>query len=164
MIIKLRYILVIIIVLSIDNLYCQNIISDSYLDVENKPVLNLYGDIDKPDSIIYITRNNRFYQVDSNVTFIGGSKALDLVCDSLYYAKYFRGYEINTRFNYIILFNSNLQIQEVRIIKSMAYEPLFYKKYYDIVKKIILLTKDKWQIEKKSSCKWYIFIGTIKIT
>ncbi len=96
--------------------------------------------------------------------FVGGYDAFANYFDSLYFARaeYFNWDELNARAYYTILFDKNLKIKEVKIIKRLAYDNLKYN-YDSLIKSILFITEGKWErdVSNKHKEKWSMTFGTI---
>lgn len=162
MIIKLN--ILIICILCSSCFYSQSNTNYIMLDVDSLPVLSYKGNqLLHSDTIIFIKADKSEVSVDMNIQFKKGLETYHALCDSNYFRILGDDFqELNATAYYIILFDDNYQISEVRIYKRLGYSNL---KYDNIVKEVILQTNGNWgQRESKSDKrKWHVFIGRFKL-
>lgn len=137
--------------------FCQNNQgSDIYFDVDNFPVFKFDSLNDKSLISYYLLKEEK---VSVNIHFKGGYEALSTFCDSLYFhRKDYNHEELNAQALYAILFDKNLHIKEVRIIKRIAYNNLKYA-YDDLIKRILYLTEERWSKTTDEDSNWYFYLG-----
>lgn len=71
--------------------------------------------------------------------------------------------ELNALAMFTILFDENLKIKDVRILKRIAYNNNKYD-YDSLVKRILWSTEGRWEKEgENSQCKWYLYLGYFKL-
>jgi hypothetical protein len=137
-----------------------------YYDVEN--LLPVYKTT--IDSMHSPVRNTFYFfgkkirKVSMDVEYIGGTDALLKYQDSTYWnKKNFSGEEVNGSCLYTILFDKNLKIKEVKIIKRSAYDNSKYN-YDSVIKKIILSTQGNWKKTNDNIHeKWYFRLGRFSV-
>lgn len=87
---------------------------------------------------------------------------LDSFLDSVYYLNKKNPIDINGLAYYCILFNEELNISEVRILKRYGFE----KKDNEtdsIIIKSIRSTEGFWKNKSENHCKWYIYISSFNV-
>ncbi|MCP9610824.1 hypothetical protein [Coprobacter tertius] len=96
--------------------------------------------------------------------FKGGYEAFTAYCDSIYYNRDDYNYdELNASAIFVILFDENLEIKDVRILKRIAYNNNKYD-YDALVKRILWSTEGKWvKKDENDHCKWYFHLGYFKL-
>jgi len=149
-------ILVSILLMQSLSLFCQNNSNKEiiYYDLDSIPVFGIY-DLDNANIINYYIQT----KVSPNIQFEGGYDSLSSFCDSLYFNREDYNYdELNARALYSILFDKNLKIKEVRIIKRFAYDNQKYN-YDDLIRQILFSTEDKWVKKGQDNYNWYFYLG-----
>lgn len=135
-----------------------------YYDItDHLPVFGLYEQGEKIMVDYYYTALDPTSSIGINIDFIGGVEQLSNYCDSLYYASAseYEYRETNVRVPYSILFNKELKVQEVHILKR----PLPYYNYNDrydynsLIKRILFSTDGKWFRKGEECSDWYFRIG-----
>jgi len=152
-------ILVVIALLQSFSLYSQKktykLKSEIFCDVDSFPVFR-FDTLDNKEVIKYYLIKEELVSV--NIQFAGGYDALTNFCDSLYYNRKDYNYdELNARALFTILFDQDLRIKEIKILKRMAYNNLKYN-YDGLIKKILLSTEGQW-IKNDNKSKWYFYFG-----
>lgn len=137
----------------------------SVASAQNTPqtiLCDTYGVIVKEwndSSIIYISKKGKEYKIPLNgICFNGGDSALK----KFIYKAIKKEYECNVRDIFIILFNQNLKIEEIRIayngINSESQKCKHRKEYIRAIKK----TKGMWLKRIKGHQK-YVYITSMHI-
>lgn len=100
--------------------------------------------------------------VSTDISYIGGYNALSTFCDSIYYEWMDSLYvELNAKALYTILFNSNMKIVEIRIVKRVAYNNNMFN-YDELIKNILRKSEGNWKKGNFISAKgneWFFYSG-----
>lgn len=113
-------------------------------------------------SSIYYYFGRKIKKVSTDISYIGGFEALSRYQDSLYWANY-DGEEMNGSCMYTILFDKNLKIRKIKIVKREAYNNAKYD-YDKLIKEIVLSTEGNWRKEDTTvSERWYFVVGRFKV-
>ena len=75
----------------------------------------------------------------------------------IYHRKDYHYDELNARALFTILFDQDLRIKEIKILKRLAYNNLTYN-YDGLIKRILLSTEGRW-IKNDNKSKWYFYFG-----
>jgi len=175
-----KHISIIIFLFSSTFLYCQNKVVENkiiYYDSfsPNKKIIEnkIYYDVESllpvykttTDSTHDPIRNIDYYwgkkiiRVSTDIEYIGGASALLRYQDSIYWSKQcFNDNEVNGSCLYTILFDKNLRIKDIRIIKRSAYDNSKYN-YDKVIKDIVLSTEGNWKRINDTKSKWYFQLG-----
>ena len=141
-------------------LYSQNTNSKVQFDVDSLPVF-LIDTIN--EKYVYFTKNGGEINVSMNFQYIGGYQSLSKYCDSIYFNRPdYDHLEYNASALYTILFDNNLKIKEIRILKRIGYDNVKYG-FDDLITQILLSTDGKWR--KKNNCnnQQYLYVGLFKL-
>ncbi|MCP9610823.1 hypothetical protein [Coprobacter tertius] len=137
--------------------------SKYYYDVDS--ILTLRCDsIGNDLNVYFYTKSKQKYNVCMDFNYNGGYKALSAYCDSVYFNREDYNYdELNATALYSILFDKNLKIKDIRILKRNAYNNSKYN--YDLlIKKILYSTESRWsKYDKDNNCKWYFYLGVFDV-
>ncbi|MCP9610825.1 hypothetical protein [Coprobacter tertius] len=131
-------------------------------DVDSLPVLK--ADFTQDTMYLKYFISSSWQDVYNTFHYKGGYEALLAYCDSLYFK---RESDIDEEPNgmalYTILFDENLKIKDVRILKRLTYNNSKYD-YDTLVKRILWSTEGKWEKEDSNDhCKWYLYMGYFKV-
>ena len=100
--------------------------------------------------------------VSTDISYIGGWKKFQHYQDSLYWA-YYDGPEMNMTCWYTLLFDKNLKIKEVKIVRRNAYDNRRYD-FDGLVKKILLSTDGCWQTTDDTvRTDYYFWFGMFRL-
>ncbi len=142
------------------SLFCQEINNKDmvYFDADSIPVLGI-SDPKDAASVRYFIQT----KVSFNVQFKGGYDSLSAFCDSMYHTRKDYDYEeLNARAIYTILFDKDLKIEEIRIIRRIGFDNKKYN-YDNLIKKILLSTKGKWIKTKEDNSEWSIYMNFFNV-
>ena len=131
-------------------------------DVEGLPVVRF--DETKDTMYVKYSISSSWQDVCNTFHYKGGYGSLTAYCDSMYYNREDYNYdELNALAMFTILFDENLKIKDVRILKRIAYNNNKYD-YDSLVKRILWSTEGRWEKEgENSQCKWYLYLGHFKL-
>lgn len=129
-------------------------------DTDGLPVLK----IDEKGNTLYVKYFISSWKDVCICHFKGGYDALTAYCDSLYFQRESNiDEEPNGMAMYTILFDDNLKIKDVRILKRLTYNNAKYD-YDSLIKRILWSTEGKWKKEDNNNhCKWYFYFGRFKV-
>lgn len=131
-------------------------------DVEGLPVVRF----DETKDTMYVKYfiSSSWQDVCNTFHYQGGYHSLTAYCDNMYYNREDYNYdELNALAMFTILFDENLKIKDVRILKRIAYNNNKYD-YDRLVKRILWSTEGKWEKESENDhCKWYLHLGYFKL-
>lgn len=97
-----------------------------------------------------------------DIGYIGGEDKLQRFQDSLYWS-FYNGPEINGTCLYTMLFDRNLKIKDIKIIKRGAYDNSRYN-FDELIKKILSLTEGSWKKTNDTiDSKYYFRLGRFKV-
>lgn len=134
---------------------------EKYYDVDSLLVFRV-DSIDGDLSITYY-RESVEEEASLHLQFKGGYESFLAYCDSSYYHRADYNYdELNALAMFSILFDKNLKIKDVRILKRIAYVNVKYN-YDALVKRILLSTEGKWIKTGDDDCEWYFCLGHFKL-
>jgi hypothetical protein len=146
--------------------------SDTYkitYDMDSLPVFNIIhiDTLKKEISVNYffISKEGKILgDTAGAVQYTGGYEALSSYCDSLYFNREDYDYnELRARAYYTILFDKNLKIKEIRIIKRSGYSNQRYN-YDNLIKRILFSTEGKWIIyNNEKKYRWYFYYGSFNV-
>lgn len=140
----------------------DSICSSVRYDVEGLPVVRF----DETQDTMYVKYfiSSSWQDVCNTFHYKGGYVALTAYCDSMYYNREDYNYdELNALAMFTVLFDENLKIKDVRILKRIAYTNNKYD-YDALVKRILWSTEGRWEKENiNDPCKWYLYLGHFKL-
>ena len=140
--------------------------SDIYFDVETlRPVFKIVTDsiseIKKYTSYFFIYKG-KVRKVIPNISFEGGLEAWKEYKIKCYWEKY-TGTEMNASCLYVMLFDNNLKIKDIRIISRSGYNNSIFN-FDRLVKEILKSSEGKWNVvQKAKKDEWYFVLGRFKI-
>ncbi|MDL2283003.1 hypothetical protein LJB94_00625 [Odoribacter sp. OttesenSCG-928-G04] len=159
MITKLKYILIFLFCFSIYIVSGQNRKNEIIYDVYGNPLCRYFQEIGGKDSTTYIKLDGKEISTSNQIGYEGGNNSLLKLMDSIYFSTYFDGDEINSFIMYYVLFDTDLNIDEIRIYKRLGVDD----QYDDFIINSLKSTQGKWQKKHESSEKWYLFFGRYKL-
>jgi hypothetical protein len=140
----------------------MNVVENNiFYDIDNLPAFSI-------DSVNNNTTINYYFItkeiVNTEIQYRGGYMAFSNYCDSLYFNRDDYNFEeLNAQALYSILFDKNLKIKEIRIIKRIGYDNSKYN-YDDLIKRILLSTEGKWiKDPNNENNKYYFKSGLFKV-
>lgn len=139
-----------------------------FFEVENiRPVYDFVTDssrVGKKNYIVYHF-DNTSQKVSTGVVYKGGFDKFQQYQDSLYW-RFYNGMEMNVTCWYTLLFDKQLNIKEVKIVRRNGYNNSRYN-FDQLIKRILLSTEGNWRIdnsmciESDSICSEYYFMPGI---
>lgn len=139
----------------------SNIASKSIIDINGHVIIDKVSN----KTVSYVLENgahiNAYYQ--KGIEFNGGHDSLEKLLNKVYYNNpdYNKYPEFNNLENFIILFDTNLNIKEVRILSR---QPVDSTKYYyeSLFIEALKNTYGMWHTDVKRK-DWYIYLHRQKI-
>jgi hypothetical protein len=143
-----------------NNINCMGKQKITY-DVDTMPVFSIYSHDNKVNFDYYFVSKD---SVSIDIQYDGGYKSLSAYCDSLYFCREDYDYtELNARAYYTILFDHDLNLKEIKIIKRLGYDNLEYN-YDELIKRILFSTEGRWmKRNNKDNSKWYFYYGSFNV-
>lgn len=158
MISRLSVVLLLFGMVSCSSLKCQKNYSNIIYDIKGLPLLNCKPNkLSHIDSCIYIKTNGEKIPVDFNIRYQGGGDSLAALCERQYFLIVGQEFqELNEKVQYVILFDKDQRINEIRLSKKSTY---LDSKYDTIIKTVLLKTDGYWQKENCEINNWSFYIG-----
>jgi hypothetical protein len=129
-------------------------------DIDSIPVyVNFSTNKLATDSLNYIKVNGDLVKIECDIHYWGGDDQLNVFFDRIYYNRSnYNNQEMNDLTEYCIIFDENLHIQDIRIVKRF-HDSNDKIRNYIMVYNILLKTEGHWALNDKSTHSWHMYRG-----
>jgi hypothetical protein len=133
---------------------------DIVYDIDSIPVyVNFSTNKLATDSLYYIKVNGDLVKIECDIHYWGGDDQLNFFFDSIYYNRSnYNNQEMSDITKYCIIFDENLHIQDIRIVKRFHDSNDMIRNYI-MVYNILLKTQGHWALNDKSTQSWHMYRG-----
>lgn len=122
------------------------------------------------DSITGIKKKTHYFyrykgrerEVISNIFYEGGQSVFEEYKRMRFWEKY-TGTEMNASCLYVMLFDNNLKIKDIRIISRSGYNNSKFN-FDKLIKEILKSSEGRWKVEQEAKKnEWYFVLGRFKL-
>ncbi len=131
---------------------------DVTYDIDGNPLCIVYEE--KFDSLVYVRLDGRKLDVEREIQFHRGQPLLSAKIDSLFRDAYGETNELTGLLVFCILFDEQLNMDEVRIEKRIGIPD---DQYDDFIRTALQSTQGKWEKRERATSKRLIYQGVYRV-